>query len=306
MEPQKEVRYLGVDIDLEHFTYSTLQVKRESARQLMRELIQAGQEKSPVSCRQVARMLGKIAAMKMLHGNIVAIATRNIQHHLGLTVVKEGWEAQLLLNKQDIAEIEWFCTNEQRFNGRGIRDETGPEIVFRRQHVERATAGEEGLGENRPESQGIAWMVSENEKITELEEFPGGTSETAVDEGVRQLRAIRRALSQRASAHKGDRWTRMVWETSSQNCYKFLRKGAREQDINNMVIQVKWEEIRTKIEVMLVSVASSPVDIAIADARSRQTASTDEWGVRPEELTNIFRKFQVEPTIDAFASSSNA
>jgi hypothetical protein len=48
------------------------------------------------------------------------------------------------------------------------------------------------------------------------------------------------------------------------------------------------------------------VDIAIADARSRQTASTDEWGVRPEELTNIFRKLQVEPTIDAFASSSNA
>jgi hypothetical protein len=177
-EPQREVRYLEVDTDLERFTYSTPQAKIEVAKQLMMELIRTGQEKIPVGCRQVAKMLGKIAAMKTLHGHIVAISTRNTQHHLGLRVVKEGWEAQLRLNKQDTAKIEWFCTKEQRFSGRGIRDVTGPEIIFRRQQVEkRLTAGEEGQEGQRPENQGTAWMV-ENKELTELQKFPGGMNGT--------------------------------------------------------------------------------------------------------------------------------
>jgi hypothetical protein len=163
-EPQREVRYLEVDIDLERFT---------SGQDRGRQTVDDGAD-SEGTGRETGSLSpgGKDARNNCCHenvawpysGHIVAIATRNTQHHLGLRVVKEGWEAQLQLNKQDTAKIEWFCTNEHRFSGRGIRDVTGPEIIFRRQQVEkRLTAGEEGQEGQRPENQGTAWMVENKE-----------------------------------------------------------------------------------------------------------------------------------------------
>ncbi len=120
-----------------------------------------------------------------------------------------------------------------------------------------------------------------------------------------ELEEIGTVLRTRPTAAAGQQWSRLVWETSSRNCYKFLRKGSRNDAITELVKQVKWEEIRTKTEVMVVWVAMSAVDIAIADSRSKGTASTDEWGVRNEELEPVLRRFGVQPTVDGFASSSN-
>jgi hypothetical protein len=43
-----------------------------------------------------------------------------------------------------------------------------------------------------------------------------------------------------------------------------------------------------------------------ADRRSKLTTSTDEWGVDRACLHKIFRDFECQPTIDAFASSENS
>jgi hypothetical protein len=48
------------------------------------------------------------------------------------------------------------------------------------------------------------------------------------------------------------------------------------------------------------------VEIQTADDRSRLSTRTDEWGLHRSELPQLYRRFQLQLTVDAFASSSNA
>ena len=81
----------------------------------------------PISVRGLAKVLGRIAALRVSHGNITQIMTRNTQHRLGWIVNTQGWEATLQLREVDREELIWLRTNLKAFNGRGIREEDGPE-----------------------------------------------------------------------------------------------------------------------------------------------------------------------------------
>ena len=47
-------------------------------------------------------------------------------------------------------------------------------------------------------------------------------------------------------------------------------------------------------------------EIVEVDRWSKASASTDEWGLQEDERENLWREWAITPTIDAFASSSNA
>jgi hypothetical protein len=81
----------------------------------------------PISARGLAKVLSRIAALRVLHGKITQIMTRNTQHRLGWIVNTQGWEATLKLREVDREELSWLQANLKAFNGRGIREEEGLE-----------------------------------------------------------------------------------------------------------------------------------------------------------------------------------
>jgi hypothetical protein len=95
-------------------------------------------------------------------------------------------------------------------------------------------------------------------------------------------------------------------ETSSRNMYNFTNKGARWSEIRRLALQIKFGEKQTKTEVKLVWVALCPVEIQTVDDRSRLSTSTDKWGLQRSQLAQLYLRFQLQPTVDALASSSNA
>ncbi len=81
----------------------------------------------PISARRLAKVLGRIAALRVSHGNITQIMTRNTQHRLGWFVNTQGWEATLKLREVDREKLSWLQANLKAFNRRGIREEQGLE-----------------------------------------------------------------------------------------------------------------------------------------------------------------------------------
>jgi hypothetical protein len=73
----------------------------------------------PISARGLAKVLGRIAALRVSHGNITQIMTRNTQHRLGWIVNTQGWEATLVVStiskrKQKRSDIEAYYRNESK------------------------------------------------------------------------------------------------------------------------------------------------------------------------------------------------
>jgi hypothetical protein len=58
-----------------------------------------------IPARGLAKVLGRIAALRISHGNITQIMTRNLQHRLGWIVNTQGWEASLKLRGVDREEL---------------------------------------------------------------------------------------------------------------------------------------------------------------------------------------------------------
>lgn len=119
------------------------------------------------------------------------------------------------------------------------------------------------------------------------------------------MQQLREALLAMKDKGKEEDWTRLVWRTSSRNFFNFVNKGARWAEIRRMALQIKYLEHQKRTEVKLVWVEDNIIEVRTVDSRSRTSASTDEWGLAREELPRIFDRFQVQPTVDGFASSSN-
>ncbi len=128
MQPLSEVKYLGFNINLTEFTYTAAEEKLDSVSVQIQEVRVAAAAGQGIPARTVAQALGKLAALRVSHGSIIAIMTKNIQNRLGREVTREGWECQVFLRDRDIHELAWLQTNLRAFNGKGIREESGSDL----------------------------------------------------------------------------------------------------------------------------------------------------------------------------------
>jgi len=155
------------------------------------------------------------------------------------------------------------------------------------------------------QEQSTSWTAPLDGKLKEIEDYPGGTSGKEISSGIQELKVIVRRLEMTARADASTRWTRIVWPTSSRNCHHFCNKGSRQEGIQQLVLLLKKEEAAAHTEVKVIWVIDIPAAIADADGPSQQYSSTDEWGIAREELQAITQRFQLQPTVDAFASRKN-
>jgi hypothetical protein len=89
------------------------------------------------------------------------------------------------------------------------------------------------------------------------------------------------------------------WETESRNSLKFLQHGARNMIVQYWALLAELERsLRTEL---------TPKWIGNQEAKAEEESySADEWGLQEEHFQQLMQEFQVQPTIDAFASQFNA
>ncbi len=226
----------------------------------------------------------------------------------GGVVLDDGWDGMIKLNRQELLEINWVMENIEDYNGRGMRNEHGPVEVVSAAQVQELTKQQDvrswaGLVGDR--AQVRCWTVQEDGQMEESWKHQGGATEEEVQQGVRELLCIREELQRRAGTRQAG-WQRLVWTTGSHCCFSYLQKGSTSGTIQQLVLQVKKLELDSRTLVRLVWQPTRPWEIATADLRSLQTASTEEWTVDKEQRQQIWQEFKVQPTIDGFASRVNA
>ncbi len=123
-----------------------------------------------------------------------------------------------------------------------------------------------------------------------------------IADGLTELKAavsILQKIIQNEERRKQVQAKKVYWETESRNGLKFLRHGARNKAVQDWATRVAELERRLRIELI-------PIWIGNPGAKAEdESYSTDEWGLQEEHFQLLLQEFQVQPTIDAFASHFN-
>ena len=97
----------------------------------------------------------------------------------------------------------------------------------------------------------------------------------------------------------------IIWLTDSMCCYSFLKVGSRIPHIQKLLIDIKIEEYRFGITLYPKWVSRDDGPLKLADAGSRLSASTDEYGVSHGDFMLVQSFFQLVVTVDAMAAFNN-
>jgi hypothetical protein len=264
----------------------------------------------PIPARGLAKVLGRIAALRISHGNITQIMTRNLQHRLGWIVNTQGWEASLKLREVDREELSWLQANLKAFNGRGIREEDGPEesrqAIFeeKTENVDPTLVHsviEADLRENGTDS----YLLGPDQQFSQITEHTAGEAKDTYA-AIQEIDCITQILLSKEEEGEAGVWRRVFWRTTCRLCHVWIRKGVRAPIFRSWIVRFKWAELIAKTEVIPVWQPVLPLEIVMADQRSQTYSSTDEWSVSRACLEEVFRQLCLRPTVDAFASRNNS
>ena len=132
-------------------------------------------------------------------------------------------------------------------------------------------------------------------------------SEKSTSSGHRELLAVIKTLEseQNLSFFINLNNRRLYWQTDSKNSFIFMSRGSRVPSIQKDVIKLKKLEKRLNLQIVPVWTSRNHNRIVLADLGSKFSQSTDEWGVSRDLIQQIFSSWEIQPTVDCFASSSN-
>ena len=246
----QNVKYLGFHVDLASMEYKADINKEQELIRQIREVAGSVEEGRPVETRGIARILGKLTALRTSHGAGMHVATRHMQCAMGKVVIERGWDGHTVLGGKELAELRWLENNLREFNGRGIRDESADSRTWSRNGAEETggPAAQDWAAASAGEDT-EAWIVKKSGQVEATQDMPGGRETGKVAAGVNELWELQERLDRLPDRKSGDRWTRIVWKTDSRNCYNFLKQGARWESIRKEVLQIKWMEIQKKVMV---------------------------------------------------------
>ncbi len=62
----------------------------------------------PIKARDLATVLGKLAALRRSHGSVVHVMSRSMQHELGVHTLWQGWDGELWLSQVATLELSFL------------------------------------------------------------------------------------------------------------------------------------------------------------------------------------------------------
>ena len=114
-QPQRELTWLGVNINLEKLCFSIPQTRIES--RILFSLEKIMKNLPYTTARKLAKVCGKLNSTKFVMGNIVQLKTRNLFKIIG---ARHSWDNRISVRKNDgvINKIHFWRLNLSRFNFR--------------------------------------------------------------------------------------------------------------------------------------------------------------------------------------------
>jgi hypothetical protein len=303
-EAQQRVRYLGVEVDTESMEFRLPEDKLKDIEATLNREVGRGLRKEGSEKKEAAELLGKLAACKVTHGEVLHIMTRAAQHQLGMATQQENWEGKLLWNKDAVREFQKVRENLRYYNGRNVRQEETTNKKYTVQDTKQAREQarrslNKRIGQELGENHSLIFTARKQcEQVTDWESNGCGRMEEGLDE----LQAVWTVLQRDKDKLQKLGGSRVFWETNSSNGYKLCRKGARQHEVQ------KWAELVRRVEkeqrITLVFVWAGPEGDKNPVNRG-VGQSTDEWSEQEESLQPILDRFGIQLTVGGFATAYN-
>jgi len=310
--PSQRLLYLGVITDTVEMKYFTPEHKLIIVRDLLNKCISDIDLNVSIPSNFLAALLGKLAAMLKSHGNIIKVLTRHGQHLLGKAVIESGWDSSIIGDDHLRLEFSLLCDNLTRFNGHSIKSTLKAVKVFSLQDVfEYQVLVPESLHNNIfkffvSDSSDSQAYTYEAEKFDIVNDYTFSEDEKTFSSGLRELLAVKMAISNNLQYFSSKQNQIIYWLTDSKCNYSFLKSGSRKNYIQTVLLEIKQMELRFNFVIIPIWAPRTNKQIQLADEGSKFFSSTDEWVFDDYSYANICSFFGKVPTIDAFATSTNA
>ena len=136
-----------------------------------------------------------------------------------------------------------------------------------------------------------------NNKTERVQDFDR-TQKGWLGDGAMELQAVLHVLQQKKKVPQPG--GRIYWETGSANGFKFITKGARQEQVQRLAMMIQEEVYEQRCELIPLWTGAMR-----AGTGGIPVKSTDEWGITAREFEELEDRFGVNCTIDGFASAAN-
>ena len=312
IEPKQRLLFLGFIIDTVKMKFFAAEEILVNLENLMVEFLMKIVFKCSFNSRDVAGLLGKIQSLRRSHGSLVGIMSRSTQHQLGKFVTENDWKTGLVLNNLCFDELNALKNELKTSNGQFIQNSYSAGKVFELEEVSRMvktietteTKVENLMVSDASETSALMYHEGQVQLVNdhEFDNFEKSTSS-----GHRELLAVIKTLEseQNSSFFTSLNNRRIYWQTDSKNSFIFMSRGSRVPSIQKDVFKLKTLEKRLNLQIVPVWTSRNHNRIVLVDLGSKFSQSTDEWGVSRDLLHQLFSSWEIQPTVDCFASSTN-
>ena len=312
--PNQVVLYQGFYLNFKDMKYYLAKWKGTLIRRRITELLVATGHQKQVSAKDIESVVGKIISCKRSHGPSVLVGLRHIQHEVGKKVMHQGpdcdpdWDVRMTLDEQSRQELKYVREVLMDMSGYPFPVQ-GEAKVFTLDEVEYCTDEQFGLDQVHyrvfasDASEKVAFIY-EAGSFKLVEEYAFSREEQATSSGQRELLAIHKTLKNRRKEMERQKG-RVYWITDSQNVHGFMKRGSRQAQIQNIVLDIKMLEKEMGIRIIPIWKPRTTRQIVLADLGSKAYLSTDEWSIDDRTFKQVQKHIGLEVTVDGFATSVN-
>jgi len=234
--------YLGFQIDSANMTVSLTEDKKLQLRQLAKEL--ASSAGRSLKTKDLASMIGKVAATEPALGNFSRIMTRRAYYDLDKAVLEWGWSGKIQITEEVASDFQTLAAHLEEYDHTPIRSKAtemsvvavvGPPSDFLKkktlQNHKAAAQKEVWCGDASAEAV-CAYSVTSGQPFFFKKRL--SEEESKLSSGYRELMTVKYALHYLESNRMEIREQKTIyWITDSENLVTFLTKGSTKKHIRH-------------------------------------------------------------------------
>ena len=303
--------YLGFEVNAASMTVHLKEHKKRQLSQVASDVAASGGRCLRV--KDLASMIGQVAAAEPALGPMVAVMTRRAYAQLEQAVESRGWSTTVRLSQEVVDDFRELKQLVAKFDGTPIRTQktqisvasiVGPPsehikthfIANHRQYGSMATC----VGDASATTV-CAFSITGGQRFFFKKEL--NAEERQQSSGFRELMTVKYALQEMAQKGTVKEETNLYWITDSENLVKFLTKGSGKTNIQKEVLEILAHMRQLKLELRPIHLLREDPRIQEADAGSK-SADSDDWSVDDESFRQLEDKYGPF-TVDLFANEFN-
>ncbi len=218
-DPTQSLYHLGVVTDTKQMRYFTPRQKLDILSARISNILERANSGQSVPCRELAKVLGSVAALRRSHGPVTIVMSRAAQHMLGVTVVAQGWDADLYLNCHVCEELRFLWSELYHFNGQHIFSMSSFSHVYELAAVAEKIRRIRDTAEDLPElyvsdaSASHAFVYKADGTFKFVQDFAFTSDQSGLSSGHRELLAVKSALLADAAQFTRLAPVKIFWQT---------------------------------------------------------------------------------------------